>query len=106
VPERRCLPDLADECTVNNGGCWKGDYTVKGSKQTFSACKDELESYRVRWRMPLQGVVSGHLGPEVSLTINCACSAGLITKAAVYRPVHATSWQRQRPDPYWLCCMR
>ena len=46
--KRRCLTDLADECAVNNGGCWKGDYTVKGSRQTFSACKDELESYRVR----------------------------------------------------------
>ena len=53
-PKCRCLTDLADECAVNNGGCWKGDYTVKGSRQTFSACKDELESYKVRLGLPVQ----------------------------------------------------
>jgi hypothetical protein len=47
-PLRRCLPDLADECAVSNGGCWQGQYTVKGSKQTFSACKDQLQAVKVR----------------------------------------------------------
>ena len=44
----RCLTDLADECAVNNGGCWQGQYMVKGSKQTFSACKDQLQTVKVR----------------------------------------------------------
>ena len=58
LPARRCLTDLADECAVNNGGCWQGQYTAKGSKQTFSACKDQIHAVKARWiycHLPVSG---------------------------------------------------
>ena len=46
----RCLKDLEDECASSDyGGCWHQDYTVNGKTKTYSACKDNLEQYQVRW---------------------------------------------------------
>ena len=43
----RCKPDLPDECAVNYGGCWHGDFSVSGRMQTFNACRDDIDKYKV-----------------------------------------------------------
>ena len=44
----RCIKDLANECDASdNGGCWSKEYTVNGKKKTYSACKDNIDQYKV-----------------------------------------------------------
>lgn len=43
----RCVQNLPDECAVNNGGCWQGDFKVNGQMKHFSACSDNIRAYRV-----------------------------------------------------------
>ena len=43
----RCIANIKDECAHDYGGCWRGDYTVNGKTQTFHACKDNIELYKV-----------------------------------------------------------
>lgn len=42
----KCIKDLADECAVRHGGCWHQDLYVGSSKQTFSACTDNLAAVK------------------------------------------------------------
>lgn len=41
-----CIQDIKDECGENYGGCWHKEFTVKGERKMFNACKDLLAAYK------------------------------------------------------------
>lgn len=43
-----CIKDIKDECSINNGGCWQGDYSVSNIWQRthFSACVDKISEVK------------------------------------------------------------
>jgi hypothetical protein len=41
-----CLPAVPDECATNHGGCWHGEFTVRGKRREVSACYDRIAEYR------------------------------------------------------------
>ena len=43
----RCIANIKDECAHDYGGCWREDFTVNGRTQTYHACKDNIELYKV-----------------------------------------------------------
>ena len=44
---RRCIANIKDECAHDYGGCWRGDFTVNGRTQTYHACHDNIDLYKV-----------------------------------------------------------
>lgn len=50
---RRCIANIKDECAHDYGGCWRGDYKVNGRAQTYHACKDNIQLYKVPCLAPL-----------------------------------------------------
>lgn len=51
---RRCIANIRDDCAHDYAGCWRGDFNVNGKSQTFHACKDNIELYKVRtYQTPL-----------------------------------------------------
>jgi hypothetical protein len=61
----RCIQNLPDECAVDNGGCWQGDFKVNGQMKHFSACSDNIRAYRA-------AAASGRDVSNVSLS-TCKC---------------------------------
>ena len=43
----RCIANIKDECAHDYGGCWRGDFTVNGRTQTYHACHDNIDLYKV-----------------------------------------------------------
>ena len=67
----RCKPDLPDECAVNYGGCWHGDFNVNGRQQTFNACRDDIDKYKVR---PYQALLLLHFIWVVTALTSTGCT--------------------------------
>ena len=44
---RRCIANIKDECAHDYGGCWRGDFTGNGRTQTYHACHDNIDLYKV-----------------------------------------------------------
>ena len=43
----RCIANIKDECAHDYGGCWREDFTVNGRTQTYHACHDNIDLYKV-----------------------------------------------------------
>ena len=44
----RCIANIKDECAHDYGGCWREDFTVNGRTQTYHACHDNIDLYKVQ----------------------------------------------------------
>lgn len=45
-PANRCIADLPDECSQDNGKCWQADIRVSGAAHHFTACRDNIVDYK------------------------------------------------------------